>query len=125
MKKRPKLDRDRAMSARPERLPAVRCEEAADGGVSVTVRLTVRSWLRWLGGGPEREITRTFTLDSFGREVYDMCNGKADVKTIIRRFADEHKLSAAEAEMSVTAFLKTLMAKGLVAVAVDRQKEQD
>jgi hypothetical protein len=41
---------------------------------------------------------------------------------MIRKFAEKHNLSPAEAEMSVTGFLKTLMRKGLVYIAVDRNK---
>ena len=124
MKKRPKkFDRGSALSGRPERLPAVSSKETDGGGLNVTISLTPRRWLRWLKSS-DRQITRTFSLDALGREVYWACDGKSNVSTIVRRFAEAHKLSIAEAEISVTTFLKTLMSKGLVAVAVDRKKKR-
>jgi len=118
-KKRPKIDRKRALGARPEQLPAVK-KLQEDGSLGVTVKLQPGRWGRWFGR--DTLVERTFCLDSLGREVYEACNGKADVKTIVRRFASSHKISIAEAEMSVSEFLKTLMSKGLIAIAVDRDQ---
>ncbi len=121
-KPRGKIGRAAALAGKPERLPVVRTKELPDGGLNVTVRLTPRPWLRWLET-PE-PVERTFTLDRLGREVYDACDGKTDAKTIIRRFAESHKVSIAEAELSVATFLKTLMSKAVIAVAIDRKKEE-
>ncbi len=86
----------------------------------VTVRIRRAGWTRWLGG--DEQIERTFALDPLGREVYDACDGRTAVRQIVRRFAAAHKVSVAEAEASVTVFLKTLMSKGLIAVEVDQEK---
>jgi len=114
------LDRGAALAARPEAAPLVRCEERENGGALVTVRLARRRWLRWLGG-PD-EVEQSFGLDALGREVYEACDGKSSVRKIIRDFAARHKVSPAEAEIAVTTFLKTLMAKGLVVMAVDKAR---
>jgi len=120
-KKGGRLDREQVLAARPEALPVVRREEGPNGGANVTVRLAPRRWMGWLHGS--RMVERTFNLDGFGREVYEACDGKTDVRTVIRRFAERHRLSVAEAELSVTTFLKTLMSKGLVAMAVKMKEE--
>lgn len=117
--KRRLVDRSSALSGRPERLPFIRREETAEGGMQVTVKLVRPRWQRWLGG--TGEIERTFRLDCLGRQVYEACNGKTNVKAIIKDFAADHKISLPEAEESVTMFLRTMMMKGLIGVAVDRK----
>ena len=119
--RRKTLDRERSMAGRPQRVPIVRQQEQANGDLRVTVRGTRPRWLRWWTGNGEVDVS--FDLDYLGREVYEACAGKADVKSITRRFAKAHNLSAPEAELSVTTFLKTLMAKGLVTMVVDREKK--
>jgi hypothetical protein len=65
-------------------------------------------------------VERSFGLDVLGREVYEACDGRTKVKEIIHGFAKTHRVSLSEAEVSVTTFLKTLMTKGLVYMAVDK-----
>jgi len=96
----------------------VRFQETEDGGASITVRIKPPRWVTFFTA--RDEVERTFALDRLGYEVYQACDGKSDVRTIVRRFAKAHKLSIAEAEASVTMFLKTVVSKGLVAVAVER-----
>ncbi len=123
-KKRPKgLDRQRAFTARPEQLPVVSRKETDNGGLSLRVRLTPRAWLRWLKGS-EQPVERTFNLDHLGREVYEACDGKTNVKAMIRNFAKAHNISVAEAEISVSTFLRTLVQKGIVAIAIDRKEHE-
>jgi len=74
-------------------------------------------WQRLLGAGSQTE--RSFGLDAYGREVFEACDGKRSVRAINRRFAKAHRIALAEAEMAVAAFLKTLLAKGLVAMEID------
>lgn len=114
------LARDIALSARPERTPIVRTVERDNGGLMVVIRLIRPRWLRWLGGRP-REFERAYGLDVLGREVYEACDGKTSVKTLIRNFEKQHRVSPAEAETAVTTFLRMLIAKGLVVIAIDRE----
>ncbi len=114
------LARDIALSARPERTPVVRTVERDNGGLMVVIRLVRPPWLRWFGTRP-REFERSYGLDVLGREVYEACDGKTTVKTLIQNFERRHHVSPAEAEAAVAAFLRTLMAKGLVVMALDRE----
>lgn len=122
-KQRKTFDREEALKARPRALPTVRFEEQPGGTFNVTVRIAPVRWVRWFMR--LNEVERTFSLDALGREVYEACDGKTDVKTIVRNFAAAHKLSIVEAEISVSTFLKTLTSKGLVALSVDRPRGQD
>jgi len=113
----PALARTVALGARPTPTPVLRRETAEDGKLRITVRFNRPKWQQALGAGPLAE--RTFALDAYGQEVYAACDGKATVTEIVGRFAESHKLGPAEAELAVTAFMKTLMAKGLVAMLFD------
>lgn len=118
--KKPFIDRERALAAKPQQAPYVKRTEK-EQGLSVTVKLKPKTWMKWLGSG--ELVERTFELDALGREVYYACDGSASVKQIIRDFAKKHKIAEAESEMAVTTYMKTLMTKNLIYVAVDRKKE--
>lgn len=112
------MTREQAMAARPRQLPTVSRQRQEGGKLVVRVELERPSWQRWLGA-PGR-FGRTFVLDTYGQEVYESCDGKTKVERIIRDFAAEHKVSQAEAELAVSKFLQTLVAKGLVAIEVKK-----
>ena len=117
----PRVARGAAIGGRPQQLPVLGQEEAGQGELRLFMSFRTRRWQRYFG--VPAEVKREFVLDPYGREVYEACDGKTTVKMIVRRFADSHKISQAEAEMSVTTFLKTLMGKGLIAITVDRRKK--
>ena len=111
--KAPILDRDKAVSGYPLKLPAKRTEEK-DGKVYVTIEFHRPRWQQWLGAVKQTE--RTFGLDAYGREVFEACDGKTNVMDIMKKFARNHRISIAEAEVSVATFIKTLMTRGMVAM---------
>lgn len=116
LKRKKRLPRSAAMEARPYPMPGIRAQEEADGELKILRRFERSNWQKWLGAPPEYE--RHFLLDPLGREVFEACSGKATVKKIVERFAVAHSLSITEAEMAVTKYLKTLMMKGIVGMAV-------
>jgi hypothetical protein len=116
------VDYGEAMQGRPVRTPVVRTEEKGEK-LYVTVEYARPRWQRWMGG--DTTCQRTFGLDPYGRYVYEACDGKQTVSRMTRHFARDHKISVAEAEVSVTAFLRTLIAKGLVGVRVDKPSARD
>lgn len=106
------------MKARPRQLPFLHREVTEAGKLRITVRLRRARWVKWLGGSGEFE--RTYSLDKFGQEVYEACDGKTTVLKIVKRFANRHRISMPEAEASVTEFLKTMLSKGLIGMEVDK-----
>jgi len=111
--------REAALKARPHQLPPVKSEEK-DGKLYVTVRFKRPRWQQMLGG--DETCERAFGLDTYGRSVYESCDGKRTVRAIVKRFANQTKVSVPEAEMAVTKFLKTLLSKGLVVMEMDKKK---
>jgi hypothetical protein len=73
-------------------------------------------WQKWFGAPSEYD--RRYVLDALGREVLEACDAQASVREIVDRFARGHNVSVPEAEIAVTAYLKTLMAKGLIEIEV-------
>ena len=118
----PELARDRALSARPVTLAAVSREDREDGGLRISVSVARPKWHRWLGG--VGAVQHSFDLDAFGRSVYERCDGTREVRAMIEDFAAEYHVSVAEAEMSVTKFLNTLMSRGLIGMGLDRQEAE-
>lgn len=116
------IDRVTALQGRPEKMPPVGRKEANDK-LNITIEYGRPRWQRFFGA--ERLCSRTFELDAYGREVYEYCDGKTPAEEIIRKFARNHKISVAEAELSVAKFMKTLVAKGLIAIAVDRKASRN
>ncbi len=121
-KTRPKLTRRQALDGRPAKMPLTSEVPVEKGGKRLGVKLKRAGWERWVAGAGY--VERKFELDSFGVEVYDACDGKTSVSDIIKKFAQAHNLSIAEAEMSVTQFLEMLMKRGLVAVSVNLQENR-
>ncbi|MFU8780971.1 MAG: PqqD family protein [Kiritimatiellia bacterium] len=109
--------RNAALKGRPLCTPPVRTEEK-DGKLYVTVRFIRPRWQRILGS--DETCERSFGLDTYGRTVYESCDGKRSVKKIIERFAAKVHVSIPEAEMAVTKFMKTLLTKGLIIMEMDQ-----
>jgi len=116
-KENAKLPRELALRCRPEKVEPIRTTEADDGKLRVTVLVSPPKWISWFNR--RREIERTYGLDALGREVYEACDGNKRVKDIVAAFARSHKIGVAEAEISVTSFLKTLVGKGIVYMALE------
>ncbi|OGV56578.1 MAG: hypothetical protein A2X45_15255 [Lentisphaerae bacterium GWF2_50_93] len=112
------IDRIAALNACPIRTTAVKLEEKKEK-LYVTVLFQRPKWQQWLGA--EEECKRTFGLDKYGVEVYRACDGDVPVSRIIDMFAKNHKLSIAEAEISVSTFIQTLLIKGLIVMQVKKQ----
>ena len=112
------ISRTSALKARPKRLPIIRSEELDGEGLKVTVEYTRPRWQQFLGA--PTDVSRSYVLDNFGREVYEACNGSKNVAAIVRDFSKRHNVSIAEAELSVSTFLKTLMSRGLVAMLMGK-----
>ncbi|HOW97426.1 MAG TPA: PqqD family protein [Kiritimatiellia bacterium] len=101
---------------------AVRSQPAAQHGeLRIEVPTRRPGWLvpplSWVVRPP---AFRTLTLDALGVEVWTLCDGQRTVEAVIDSFAEKNRLTFHEARVSVTAYLKSLLQQGALAVAADK-----
>ena len=71
----------------------------------------IRNWVR---KSSEKTFLRKVQLDLLGKDVWDLIDGKRNVREITGEFARRHQLNPREAEISVTLFIRSLGEKGLI-----------
>jgi hypothetical protein len=113
-RKKPKINRDEALSVVPLRNPLVDWEKK---GAEVVLRIPVRDdkiarvIKRVMKNLPDH---RKIGLDEVGSSVWELCDGTHDVNAIIGGISKDYKLTRREAEASVTMFLQTLAKRHLI-----------
>ena len=116
------ISREDSLNAVPLKSPVIASEKKNDK-LLLTVEFERPRWQQFLGA--EKKCTKTFALDNIGSAVYQLCNGENTVATIIKKISQDYKISISDAEISVTTFMKTLIAKGLIAIAVQKKGQKD
>lgn len=122
VRKKPVLDRGKALKACPVRHPQVRFERNEEGEVTLYLprrRDRVGRALMWIfRATPEKEIV----LDEVGSDVWELCDGVNSVDAIVGAVSRKYKITRRECETSIGAYLKTLGERNLVGlrVAADR-----
>ena len=66
---------------------------------------------------------RTTTLDALGSSIWQMCGNDKSVETLIDEFATTHDLTFHEGRISVTSYLKDLIQRGILAIAIDEEDD--
>lgn len=103
---------------------AVRAEHRGDALV-LWVPIHRPWWLRgplsWLL--PLRR-EKGIALDELGREVWNACDGNRRLEDIIESFAERHQIRFHEARLCVLAFLRSLMERNLVVLAVPESRPE-
>lgn len=121
-RKRAQPDVTEALSAKPMQLVEPDVQMTDDGGAKLKVRVRPGRWSVGIFKLPEG-ATKTYEMDAIGWLVWTLCDGKTSVQQIIRRVAKRYNISVREAEVSTSVFLRTLIRKGLVGVALPEAKE--
>lgn len=109
----------RLLSARPVRNAAVDVEPGEPVGLLITVTRN-RPWyfrppLSWV---LRPSLRKTIVLDEVGAQIWDLCDGQRNVEDIIDEFSQAHRLSFHEARVAATNYVKSLVQRGALAVAV-------
>jgi len=108
------------LRARMVRNAAAQVARESDGTIAVMVSAERPRWmvppLRWM---VPFKPQRTLRLDKLGSRVWDLCDGQCTVEDIIDRFAARHELTFHEARVSVTSYLKELIARGALVVVIE------
>ena len=113
------LARAMAMNSKPLAV-TLPTEEGEDGGLVLLIAIPNARWHVKFSG--RRETIKRFVLDRYGRDVYQRCDGKTPLLTIVERFAKANRLGIPEAEVAVITFLKTLVGKRLVRLQAEAPK---
>ena len=118
------VTREQSLAMRPVRLvdaESMRVDAAGNG--KLIVPIAPPRFARWLAQKFEGR-TKTFEFDTVGVYVWQQLDGKTSVEALIRRVGKQYNLDLRQAEASTTAFLKTLMQRGLVGMPVPRTGER-
>src|SRR4051812_24154534 len=97
-KKSPPFTRADMLSGKPVRLIDTPLETDAQGGARLTVPLKPRAAQKWFLRFPEGS-KKTFELDAIGVFVWNLCDGKTSVQSLISKLAKHLKISSREAEV--------------------------
>jgi len=107
------------LEAIPVQNAAAKADEVSQREVDVTVPNKKLSYLfpplSWTIR-PKKELR--FRLDPVGTFIWRLCNGKRNVESIVDAFSREFRLTFHEARIAVTTYLKTLVQRGVVAMAM-------
>ena len=117
--KPPPITREASLAMRPIRMTdvAMDVDDAGNGKLRVPMRPTrIASFL----GAKLAPRPKTFEFDAVGVYLWAQLDGKTSVEQLIRRIGRQYNLELRQAEASTVAFLKTLMQKGLVGMAAEK-----
>ena len=114
---RTELYDERLLDTVPTRNAAVRGERRGNALV-LWIPVQRRWWTDAVSWVLPLRNRKGFALDSLGEQIWQACDGRRDVEQIIDEFAAHHRVRFHDARVSVLQFLRTLMERRLVAVAV-------
>jgi hypothetical protein len=118
------LDREDALAARPVLNRLVKVERDAEGKVILQVprrdNALVRTVTRWFQVPPYKKVA----LDELGTFVIELCDGEQAVRDIVDKLGRRFRLSRREAELSTTAFLRTLARRSIIGLLVESGDER-
>lgn len=93
--------------------------EDFDGSLTLSIPTRATGFLfppfSWIIRPPKERQT---VLDPIGASIWRSCDGTRTVEQIVEKFAIEHRLSFHESRVSVTGYVKALLQRGALAVAV-------
>ena len=118
---KPKASRAEVMAARPFRNPSVTWgREVRDENAPPIALLRIPRRKDKFGNLVAKMFRlpehRKMELDEIGSDVWELCDGETSVETLTKTVCDRYKLNRRQAETSVTAYLKMLAERNLIAL---------
>lgn len=98
-------------------IPAAALRQTGPETWMLTVRMRCAA-RRFFGRKPSRTIEKHYRLDDLGAFVVRQIDGSRNVKTIVNAFAETHKVTPREAELSVIRFIRMLVDRRAVVVSI-------
>lgn len=112
------LSREQSLASVPLRNEAVETQRTDGGETRLLIPRRESWWVRSLSRVFYVPSKRRITLDEIGSFVWELCDGKHNVRQIIQALCSRYKLHRKEAEVSVVAYLRTLAKRRLIGIAV-------
>lgn len=124
-KKPPSLPRRELLRSKPVRNSKLTWEENSDHEAVLAIPRRRTWWLNLVARVFYVPSKRTVVLDKIGSQLWLMCDGQHTVDQVINKIREQYKLERKEAEVSTLTYLKQLMEKGLIGLAVGRNKKEE
>ena len=116
--KLPKLSRQDILNSIPTRNQAITVERGKKGEVLLILPIKKTWWINFLSKillAPKKKI---ITLDEIGTKVWEMCDGKTSVESIIQKLCLDLKMNRKEVETSLLFYLRQLASRSIVGLQV-------
>lgn len=114
LRAQPAVDRQTASRLRPMRNRAIEWEVGDQGEAVLQVPRRKDRVGRFVGAWFRLPDTRTVVLDEVGTFVWGLCDGRNTVEAIVGKLLAEYKLGRRETEVSVAAYLQSLVERRLI-----------
>lgn len=110
------IDRQRSLDSVPVVNEGVTCTENERGHINLDLKLRPRpGWFTRFQG---KYLQRNIQLDELGTFIFRQIDNKRSVLQIVNNFIDRYRLNRREAMLSTVEFLKSLMKKGAISIAI-------
>jgi coenzyme PQQ synthesis protein D (PqqD) len=119
LKRKFKLDRANALDAVPIRNQLCTQEETEDGLIQLSVPVRQTLYTKIMKRLTQVPKFKKIELDEIGTFVWTQCNGRNNVRALIKKLCKRYKLSQREGEVSMTQYLQSLAQRNLIGLAVD------
>lgn len=114
----PTIPRAEALNMVPVRNSEVDETEINDGLIQLAYPLAVKPWFgrmaEKVGLWDKRPMIKRLELDEMGTFVWRLIDGDHSVRQIADAFVAHYEVQPREAELSVTAFIKTIGQRGII-----------
>jgi len=112
----PPIDRRQSLLGVPVVNPGVKWTEEREGVLVVTV--PIRKDRGFLGRFQANAWKKRIRLDALGSFVLDQIDGRKNALDITEAFIIRFKVNRREAELSIVAFLKSLLERHIISIAI-------
>lgn len=125
----PVISRAEALQARPVHSDRVSEERTDEGCARLVYEIHYKPWFakaaQRMGKWDDRPMIKRLELDEMGTRAWELMDGEHTVQDIVDIFAETYRLEPRESEISVTAFIKDLGQRGLIALLDRVRPPQD
>ena len=123
LKKRPDSQFERAdiLNSLPLRNKLIKWEVDDKGEVSLIIPQTRKLWVRITSKIFMLPNKRVIVLDGIGSFVWQLCDGRNQIHSVVNQLRKQYKMTRKEAETSLFTFMRQLGKRGIIGFAVPKK----